>query len=612
MQKQATSRVQSYAVGAILPDPANLRDRIDLARVEDLADAMREQGFIESHPLELREVTREEFARQAEKLNQDELAWRSQEMAEFFEGGAAEFVSIAQRGPNHPWAKARDAFTGSKIFMLLDGEHRLRAARKAGLQELPALVVQVKSGSDLVMRQLAANRSRPASDREFLQGLIRLKRDGADRASVKKAIGKNETWFAPRWQLVDVIPDRVLEEVSRKLAVSEAEELAKLYAFVGRSDLTPNKDAVDRIVLDVFEDWRAELDRLGSKPIGYIQQRVQSWEKDLGGQKFLLAPDIPSESTIASKGLGRDLSRYREVVSTLAGRLNQAWITWQIDHPGAELDAFVREAVSRDASISQVLRELKIGHDQLELFVCRLCADGREDEACKICEQHHTNSLMDEFQEFSMKKKTSGRASPKKQAKKTAKKKAAKKAAKKSAKKAAKKPVKKAVKKPARKKAAKKPAKKAARKTKNRRSAKKAAKKKAVKRPARKTKNRRAPQGHVTLGSVARRAGSLARYRIQDNSGAVRFVSCKCQLVMSGSALVMLPASRISGDKVNFPGESKTLKGAKVGRLLSVEYRWEGKAYVHEFKDSISLVRVAAGVLAASGVRHTKQSGFLN
>lgn len=197
-------------------------------------------------------------------------------------------------------------------------------------------------------------------------------------------------------------------------------------------------------------------------------------------------------------------------------------------------------------------------------------------------------------------RKTKNRRPVKKTVKKVAKKKATRKPAKKAAKKkATKKPAKKAVKKPAR-------------KTKNRRSVKKAAKKKAAKKPARKPKNRRTPQGQVTLGSVARRAGALTRYRIQDNSGSVKFVSSKCQLVMSGSALVMLPASRISGDKVNFPGESKTLKGAKVGRLLSVEYRWEGKSYVHEFKDSISLVRVATGVLAASGVRHTKQSGFLN
>lgn len=612
MATQTTSRVRPFAIGAILPDPANLRDRIDLSKVEELADAMREQGYLESRPLEIREVTREDFARQAEKLNQEELAWRSQEMAEFFAGGAAEFVAIAQRGPNHPWAKTRDAFTGSKIYMLLDGEHRLRASRKAGLREVPALVVEVKDDSDLVMRQLAANRSRSASEREFLQGLIRLKRSGVDRERAKKAIGKNETWFAARWQMIDVIPDRVLEEVSRKLAVTEAQELHKLYSFVGRSDLTPNKDAVDRIVLDIFEDWRAELERIGSKPIGYIQNRVQSWEKDLGGQKFLLTPDLPSGSSIASKGLGRDLSRYREVVSTLAGKLNQAWITWQIDHPGAELDAFVREAVSRDASISQVLRELKIGHDQLELFVCRLCADGREDEACTICEQHHTNNLMDEFQEFSMAKKKTSR-------KKTAKKSTRKKAAKKTVRKKV------ARKKTTRKKTAKK---KPVRKAKNRRPArkkvarKKVTRKKAAKRPARKAtakkktvrkaKNRRAPQSQVKLGAIAKRAGALVRYRIQDGQGNVKFVANKGHLVVSGRSLLIVPASRVTSSSVDIPGNSKTLKGPKAGRLLSVEYRWQGKSYVHEFKDTINLVRVGSGVLAASGVRYTKASGFLN
>ncbi|MCA8939927.1 MAG: hypothetical protein KDB07_08970, partial [Planctomycetes bacterium] len=348
--------------------------------------------------------------------------------------------------------------------------------------------------------------------------------------------------------------------------------------FVGRSDLTPNKDAVDRIVLDIFEDWRAELERIGSKPIGYIQNRVQSWEKDLGGQKFLLTPDLPSGSSIASKGLGRDLSRYREVVSTLAGKLNQAWITWQIDHPGADLDAFVREAVSRDASISQVLRELKIGHDQLELFVCRLCADGREDEACTICEQHHTNNLMDEFQEFSMAKKKTSR-------KKTAKKSTRKKAAKKTVRK-----------KVARKKAAKRPARKAP------------AKKKTV----RKAKNRRAPQSQVKLGAIAKRAGALVRYRIQDGQGNVKFVANKGHLVVSGRSLLIVPASRVTSSSVDIPGNSKTLKGPKAGRLLSVEYRWQGKSYVHEFKDTINLVRVGSGVLAASGVRYTKASGFLN
>jgi len=372
-------------IGAVLPDPANLRDRIDFNHVAELSEAMAMQGFDLGRALSVVEISPEDYARQVAKVPERERAWRFPELADFFAAGIAELNEMLAKG------RMRMSLVGGKLYMLLDGEHRLRAARKAGLREVPVTVRTVSSDSERVMLQLSANKARAASGRELLAGLIRLKRAGTPYEDAKKAVGKIETWTRPRWELVDVLPDEVLDHLERKLSIEEAQALAEIYRFVGKSKLLPDKPSADRTVRGIVSDWSAIIERDGGrKPPQYIQGRIEELRRDFGGQGFLMADaaPVPSETQLLERSLGQSFSAWREAMARLGAELAPLYRKWK-SQPGNErrqATEFVRaSALVGHTNTKRLLDELGVAHEQLRVVLCALCAGGEEHAACGIC-----------------------------------------------------------------------------------------------------------------------------------------------------------------------------------------------------------------------------------
>lgn len=378
--------LKTVPIGAVLPDPANLRDTISSEHVAALSDSIQANGFDPAHAVQVYEADRGHWARQVQLIPPEDLEGRSRELADFVDGGAAQVRELAKRGDQAPWARQQDAF-GGKLYVVLDGEHRLRAARRAGLREIPIRVIDRPTGVDLVRRQLAANLARPASERELLQGLLRLKAASEPAESVKRALGKNATWFEPRWKLAGLLPDQVLMHVGRSLSVADAERLAEIYELqaTGKIKELDSREAADRVVRGMLDDYLGALERDGRRPVGMIEAKIEEWRRQVGQQWLIADSLVPDESRLIERETGRAITNFNGALSALSAALDANWRRWRAEHPSDTFERFMRASgLSRHTNVSQLLDVLDLGRHQTHEIIQAICNDGVDHAACDL------------------------------------------------------------------------------------------------------------------------------------------------------------------------------------------------------------------------------------
>ncbi|HYG35113.1 MAG TPA: ParB/RepB/Spo0J family partition protein, partial [Clostridia bacterium] len=130
---------------AVRPDPNQPRKNFDQAKLQELADSIKEQGVIQ-------DIIVEEKPPVLRLLEPDLVCkeWRVQRIE------SGEIEMSGEEGPCRLYAGMIDL---AGYFQIVDGERRWRAAELAGLEEVPIAVRKVDEKFRLAM-QVVANQQR--------------------------------------------------------------------------------------------------------------------------------------------------------------------------------------------------------------------------------------------------------------------------------------------------------------------------------------------------------------------------------------------------------------------------------------------------------------------
>ena len=372
VKRDGEASPQWLKIGDVFPDPRNVRERTSFDELDELIQSMKERGFQTSTPLVVTPMTKAEYLKRLDSIPAEDVAWRKASLSDFLKGMPAKF------------------------FMLVDGEHRLRAAKAAGLSKVYAVAVKVRDDLDLAARQNAANLSKPRTQREVLNALIRMREGGASYDYAKKNIGKTARWLEPRWKALDLLPAEAAKLIDADISIGEAEALMQVYDYVGKSKFLPTKAEADRWLLGILNDWRGESDKLGGvKPLGFIKKRADTLVKDFQGQTFLAGVSpVPTAAEVEERGAAHLLTGLRDAVYRLAGELSPRFDRWKKDaeNRGKGVEDFVRSLSARAAgNVSALLDQLGLADKQLRGLVMRLCSSGQPHAACRAASSGYAN-----------------------------------------------------------------------------------------------------------------------------------------------------------------------------------------------------------------------------
>jgi len=117
-----------------------------------------------------------------------------------------------------------------RIYELVAGERRLRAARIAGLPEVPCRIVQLDA-KQVAEIQLLENLQRedlnPLEEAQALSDL--MWEHGYSQEALAKKLGKSQPWVASRTRLLD-LPEAVRDGITRGIVSASAAEVMMPYA----------------------------------------------------------------------------------------------------------------------------------------------------------------------------------------------------------------------------------------------------------------------------------------------------------------------------------------------------------------------------------------------
>lgn len=161
---------------------------------------------------------------------------------------------------------------GNKIYRLVDGLHRLTAAREAGRESVPAQVLNVTEAQAMADQLIANAHKIETKPWQYSQHLVRiLMRDQTITISeLADKLSMDSAWLNKRLGLVNLAPEIGKMVDDEEITVSNAVELAKLqpaaeqFAFVDRAKAEQPQSFVPA-VKERIKELRAAK-REGRKP----------------------------------------------------------------------------------------------------------------------------------------------------------------------------------------------------------------------------------------------------------------------------------------------------------------------------------------------------------
>jgi len=195
---------------------------------------------------------------------------KAQPRRHFDDGHIAELAeSIKAKGVLQPLLVRR----GGDGFILIAGERRWRAAQKAGLHELPALVKEVSEREAFelaLIENIQREDLNPVEEAEAYQRLI--EEHGLTQEEMARRIGKDRSTIANSLRLLR-LPDNIKQAV-----VSNALSMGHARALLGLSDEANLKKAADKVMAEGLSVRAAEqlVQRLKSKRAGTAKSARES------------------------------------------------------------------------------------------------------------------------------------------------------------------------------------------------------------------------------------------------------------------------------------------------------------------------------------------------
>lgn len=133
-------------------------------------------------------------------------------------------ASIREYGILQPVSVRR---CGKNEYELIAGERRLKAAQRAGLKKIPAIVVNADGGKSAIMALLENLQREDLSFFEIAEGYQRLIRDqGLTQEGLAKKLGKSQSSIANKLRLLKLSP--IVKKIIREYGLSERHARALL------------------------------------------------------------------------------------------------------------------------------------------------------------------------------------------------------------------------------------------------------------------------------------------------------------------------------------------------------------------------------------------------
>ena len=145
--------------------------------------------------------------------------------------------SIKERGVIQPII-ARESQENEKKFEIIAGERRWLAAQRAGLNEVPVLIIEaddLKSLEFAIVENVQRNDLNPLEEAQSYKRLI--DEFNYDQEKVSKFIGKSRSYIANSLRLLS-LPQKIIEMIENRLITSGH---AKILVGLGNAEFVANK-----------------------------------------------------------------------------------------------------------------------------------------------------------------------------------------------------------------------------------------------------------------------------------------------------------------------------------------------------------------------------------
>lgn len=178
-------------------------------------------------------------------------------------------------------------------YEVVEGNHRLTAAKDANLTELPCLIKEM-TDTDVAIIQLKANAIRPPTDKvAYARRLQQLQSEGFTINMLAKKVGKSSGWVAKQLSLTRLIPEACVPLRRGEIKIGSAQALAQLPPHLQRNFLN---DAIDM-------------------PAGAFIKRAKQARRDY--QDFLLKGSLKRNDNAEPHPHFRSLREIAEEVQTM-------------------------------------------------------------------------------------------------------------------------------------------------------------------------------------------------------------------------------------------------------------------------------------------------------
>ena len=120
---------------------------------------------------------------------------------------------------------------GDERFVLIDGLHRLTAARQAGIEEVPAMVCETEDQADVIVRQTILNSQRiDMKPIEYTRGLMKIlsAKPLMTQTELAQMVNMSTSWVMGRLQLLKLNENIQQMVDDDKINLANAVQLAKL------------------------------------------------------------------------------------------------------------------------------------------------------------------------------------------------------------------------------------------------------------------------------------------------------------------------------------------------------------------------------------------------
>lgn len=201
-------------------------------------------------------------------FNQDALLELSQSIKEY---GVIQPISVRRNG--------------DKFYELVAGERRLRASQLAGLQEIPAIIVEMKDNESAVVAMIENLQREDLNYIEEAEGYYNLIKDhGLTQEELAERIGRKQSTIANKLRIL-----RLSDEIKEKLI---KEGLTERHA---RALLKVNDEKLQSKIIDIIIKNNLNVkktEELIDKELGSLEKKKKNNKQEIKKYKWSISPKI--------------------------------------------------------------------------------------------------------------------------------------------------------------------------------------------------------------------------------------------------------------------------------------------------------------------------------